>query len=268
MKILIYSDNVSANHVLYYSLGKLRGKQGIYFVNANEILAGALDADINLFVMPGGASRYKAAKLNGEANRRIKDYVAQGGRYLGICAGAYMACETTHWAKDQPYEIVTQNELSFFPGLAKGPVEAFGRGDSYNGTAPRLVEIELAESGFASPNPLCFKSLYIGGCVFEKRAETRAEPSAESSIEPNDETGFQVLARFSELPDKPAAIVSGEHGQGRWLLCSPHPEYDHEALQLLAFDVVGNDYSGFNAIGASAKLDLSLLDYLLNTLER
>lgn len=80
VNILIYTDNVSTNHILYYALGKLRGKKNIYFVNANEILKGALTSDIDLFVMPGGASRYKAAKLNGAANRLIKKYVAEGGR--------------------------------------------------------------------------------------------------------------------------------------------------------------------------------------------
>jgi len=95
MKILIYTDNVANNHILYYSLGKLRGKNHIYFMNANEILSGALSRDVDLFIIPGGASRYKSAKLNGHANTLIKQYIHTGGKYLGICAGAYIACETT-----------------------------------------------------------------------------------------------------------------------------------------------------------------------------
>ncbi|MGL6259830.1 BPL-N domain-containing protein [Vibrio sp. WXL103] len=251
MNILIYSDNVSNNHVLYYSLSKLRGKQGIYFVNANEILAGALDADVDLLVMPGGASRYKSAKLDGRGNQLIKEYVQRGGRYMGICAGAYMACDTTHWAKGEPFEIVTQNELGFFNGIAKGPVEAFGRGDNYNQTKPRVVELQMSSTELTHT-----ASLYIGGCYFA--------PSDDS----DEKSDYQVLARFAELPDKPAAIVYGEYGHGRWLLCSSHPEYDREALELLDFDVVGNDYQAYSQVDKQRLPDLSLLDHLLKTLER
>ncbi|HBC3374054.1 TPA: hypothetical protein KDY48_004314 [Vibrio parahaemolyticus] len=92
----------------------MKREKNVYFVNSNEILQGALTSDIDLFVMLGGASRYKSDKLNGTAIELIKKYVYSGGSYLGICAGSYMACETTHWATGQPWEIVTKNELNFF----------------------------------------------------------------------------------------------------------------------------------------------------------
>jgi len=63
------------------------------------------------------------------------------------------------------------------------------------------------------------------------------------------------------------AIVSGNYGDGKWLLCSSHPEYDQQALDLMAFDVVGNDYEDFAQISAGSELDLSLLDSLLNHLQ-
>ncbi len=242
MNILIYTDNVSTNHLLYYALGRLRGKESIYFANANEILNGALTNKIDLFVMPGGASRYKAAKLNGAANRAIKQYVENGGRYLGICAGAYMACELTEWAKDKPHEIITRNELAFFPGSAVGPIEAFGRGDNYNQTDARLVTLEW------DGKPVT--SLYLGGCVFQ----------------PSTTEGYQILATFSELPEKPAAVVCGDYGKGRWLLSSTHPEYDDEAIELVQFDVIGNDYKDFARLPADRPLSLNLLDQQLITL--
>ncbi len=242
MTILIYTDNVSNNHILYYALARLRGKQNLHFVNANEILRGALTPHVDLFVMPGGASRYKSAKLNGAANALIKAYVAQGGRYLGICAGSYMACETTLWAQGTPYEIMAHNELGFFPGTGRGPVTEFGRGDNYNATEPRVVMLEAG--GQQVP------SLYMGGCTFESQAKG----------------SYQVLARFAGLPDQPAAAVSGQYGQGRWLLSSTHPEYDAEAVELLNFDVVGNDYQEFSVLPDARALSLTLLDDWLHAL--
>lgn len=242
MNILIYTDNVSNNHILYYALGRLRGKHNVFFVNANEIMQGALTPDIDLLVMPGGASRYKSAKLNGAGNRLIRQYVADGGRYLGICAGGYMACETTDWAKGQPCEIICENELRFFPGVASGPVEQFGVGDNYNCTNARVVTLDVADRQV--------KSLYLGGAVFQSEAET----------------GYEVLATFAELPDKPAAIVSGNYGRGSWLLSSTHPEYDWEAIELMQFDVVGNEYQDFSNLQPDDELNLELLDKLLDKL--
>ena len=57
---------------------------------------------------------------------------------------------------------------------------------------------------------------------------------------------YQVLARFNELADKPAAIITGDYRRGAWLLSSTHPEYDQEAVELLSFDVVGYDYRCFS----------------------
>ncbi|MFT2099100.1 BPL-N domain-containing protein [Marinomonas sp. 2405UD66-6] len=247
MKILIYTDNVSANHVLYYALARLYGKSSVCFVNANEILNGALTDDVDLFVMPGGASRYKADKLNGAANRMIKHYVEQGGRYFGICAGAYMGCSVTKWAQGLPHEIITENELDFFLGEAVGPIEAFGRGDNYNQTDAHLVTLEYQGK--------LVSSLYLGGCVF--KPQTAIDEEAK---------GYKVLASFADLPEKPAAIVSGQYGKGQWLLCSTHPEYDNEAVELLDFNVIGNQYEHFSRLPDDIDLRLELMESLLVSL--
>ncbi|ETX12689.1 hypothetical protein MUS1_02080 [Marinomonas ushuaiensis DSM 15871] len=248
MNIQIYTDNVSANHILYYALARLYGKNSVCFINANEILNGALNSDVDLFVMPGGASRYKADKLNGAANRLIKTYVEQGGRYLGICGGAYMGCNVTIWAQGLPHEIIVENELSFFSGAAIGPIEVFGRGDNYNQTDAHLVTLEYQGK--------LVDSLYLGGCVFQSDA-----------ADDNELSGYKVLASFADLPEKPAAIVSGRFGQGRWLLCSTHPEYDNEAIELVDFNVIGNQYEHFSRLPNDADLRLDLLEGLLVNLD-
>jgi glutamine amidotransferase-like uncharacterized protein len=253
MNIQIYTDNVSANHILYYALTRLYGKNSVCFINANEILNGALSKDVDLFVMPGGASRYKADKLNGTANRMIKTYVEQGGRYLGICGGAYMGCNVTKWAQGLPHEIIVRNELSFFSGAAIGPIEAFGRGDNYNQTDAHLVTLEYQGKSVSS--------LYLGGCVFQPDAADDHETSSDELC------GYKVLASFADLPEKPAAIVSGLYGQGRWLLCSTHPEYDNEAIELVDFNVIGNQYEHFSRLPNDADLRLELLESLLVNLD-
>lgn len=257
MNIQIYTDNVSANHILYYALARLYGKSSICFVNANEILNGALTDNVDLFIMPGGASRYKADKLNGAASRLIKNYVEQGGCYFGICAGAYMACKTTRWAQGLPHEIITDNELGFFCGEAVGPIKAYGRGDNYNQTDAHLVRLEYQGN--------LVNSLYLGGCVFKPDTEADSEKNS-SEKNSSEKSSYNVLASFTDLPENPAAIVTGQYGKGQWLLCSTHPEYDNEAVDLLDFNVIGNQYEHFSRLPDNADLNLKLLESLLTNL--
>ncbi|HBC3374053.1 TPA: hypothetical protein KDY48_004313 [Vibrio parahaemolyticus] len=94
------------------------------------------------------------------------------------------------------------------------------------------------------------ESLYLGGCLFE----------------PNADAEYTILATFDELPDKPAAVVYGQYGKGDWLLSSTHPEYNKEAIELLIFNVKGNEYQDFRALQPSQHLNLDMLDELLNKL--
>ncbi len=67
----------------------------IRYIGPNETLklVPTSFTDASLYVQPGGdPSVAKADKLLGlPAQQVIKDYVAGGGRYLGICQGAYLA---------------------------------------------------------------------------------------------------------------------------------------------------------------------------------
>ncbi|MBR2689342.1 MAG: hypothetical protein IKE42_15955 [Aquamicrobium sp.] len=198
MKVVIYQDNVSANGTLYSSLGRLFGKTNVSFVDAYELADGALNHGVDIFVMPGGSSRYKEAKLRGCGNEVIKRYVSDGGAYVGICAGAYMGCEITEWAIGTQYEITRHNDLSFFAGKAIGPIPDFSTAGSYNGSGARLVELDFGTHKA--------RSLYWGGCHFVG----------------NQQADFTTVATFSGIEDKPIAIVRGEYGAGRWLLSSTH----------------------------------------------
>ena len=244
MKAVIYQDNVSSNGILYYSLSRLLGNGNVAFANAREIDEGVLQHNVQFFIMPGGASRYKEAKLRGRRTELIKSYIASGGTYIGICAGAYMACEFTEWGLGTRYELICSNELGLFPGKAVGPIKDFSSATSYNGSDARIVELNFG----THRRPL----LYWGGCRFESH--------------PNGE--FFTVASFSELHDSPPAIVRGRYGKGQWLLSSVHLEYDAQALELIRFDVKGNAYEDIAALNNWHDLSLDTLASLLDDLTR
>ena len=47
---------------------------------------------------------------------QIQDYVKAGGSYLGVCAGAYFACDYIEFDKGGPLEVCGERWLKFFPG--------------------------------------------------------------------------------------------------------------------------------------------------------
>ena len=57
------------------------------------------------------------AALGAIGMSKIKDYVTQGGSYLGICSGAYFACDRIEFDKGGPLEVIGERFLKFHPGL-------------------------------------------------------------------------------------------------------------------------------------------------------
>ena len=67
----------------------------------------------------GGFDTGYLRALGSEGLQIIKDYVNAGGRYLGICAGAYLACHAIEFDKGGALEVCGQRRLGFFPGIFK-----------------------------------------------------------------------------------------------------------------------------------------------------
>lgn len=203
MTVLVYQDYVHNNGVLFRRLCDHYGADQVRYADASDIAAGILDTS-QLFVMPGGADLYYCEKLNGDGNETIRAFAENGGTYLGICAGAYYGCREIEWAKEETQPICGPRELAFYNGKAIGPVYDFIEdGDftkSWDG-APLLSFGDIECPVF-----------YSGGPVFEGPEEN-------------------VIARYSSLPDNPAAIVALTLGKGEVVLCSPHLEYNGALLR-------------------------------------
>ena len=193
--IVIYDDSVHNHTGVYIALQSV-GYDDISFCTASMVPSGCLDTQ-KLLIMPGGADLYCCEKLNGEGNQRIRDFVASGGSYLGICAGAYYGCSQLDWACG---EISGDRELGFYSGKATGPVYEWveNKDEIYSGSWIKAVEIETS-------NGQKFLSQYNGGPVFDHR-------------------DCDVIARYTELEGSPPAIVGADFGKGKYILSSPHIE--------------------------------------------
>lgn len=156
----------------------------------------------SLVVFPGGRDVPYHEALSGEKNRRLAAYVRQGGKYLGICAGAYYGAATIAFEQGGPLEVCGSRELAFFPGRAQGP--ALGNGAFAYDSEAGASQTEVS---WGEEKHLVY---YNGGCLFEA-------PERFSTVE--------ILARYTQLPKNPAAIVKCAVGKGTALLSGVHPEY-------------------------------------------
>lgn len=174
-------------------------------LSAADILAGAL-ADYAAFIIPGGADLPYCAQLNGNGNQRIRQFVEQGGSYIGICAGAYYACAAIDFIGEE-YAVAGKRELAFFDGDAQGCLPQFTQGQRFNEqtNSKAMVSLRFNDSSQAP-------FYYHGGPKFV----------------PNVTASYQPIAYY---PDGNLAIVAGNIGQGSYLLSGVHFELEPRAYR-------------------------------------
>ena len=212
--ITIYDDGIFNNSYIIKTLQSLYDVS-VTLCTSSMIVDGYLDNQ-QLLIIPGGADLYFCEKLNGLGNQCIKDFVTNGGSYLGICAGAYYACSQLDWGCG---EIAGRRELSFYNGKATGPVHEWieNKEDTYKGSWVKAIEIETSQEQR-------FLSQYNGGPIFEETKNS------------------DVIARYSDLENIPPAIVAGKFGNGQYILSSPHIEKFGHSLSDGLYKHLNNSY--------------------------
>lgn len=173
-------------------------------IDAEEIHKNDWQANTDLLILPGGADRIYHQQLKGKGNEAIKDYIAQGGKLLGICAGAYYCANDIEFLNGEE-KIVEERELRFFNGTAKGPLLPY----KYN-TKDGAAVFDLF---FPSLNQN-IKAYYNGGCYF---------PTINAS-------NITWLARYPQLQNQENierwAIIRIQIGLGTVVLSGVHFEMD------------------------------------------
>lgn len=180
-------------------------------LNAAEVCQGLWAKEADLLVIPGGADVPYARKLNGTGNQKIKDYVADGGAFLGICAGAYYACAEVIFDKGGPLEVTETRQLAFFPGKAVGPILAPYDYKTQSGSRAARLITAFPDTSTLIPT---LATYYNGGPFFQ---------------DAHQYPGTRVLAWYEDnrheqnhLP----AVLEIHFGKGTVILSGVHPEYD------------------------------------------
>jgi glutamine amidotransferase-like uncharacterized protein len=161
-----------------------------------DIAAGALKG-YDLVMFTGGSGSAEAGGLGEKGREEVREFVRNGGGYVGICAGAYLACSGFEWGVGVLNAKTVSSKWRRGQGEVKIEGEAFGE--------------KLSDRGIR----------YSNGPII--KADVR-----------KDLPEFEVLLAFrTELAenDTPVgvmvnapAMVRSTYGLGRVFTSSPHPE--------------------------------------------
>ncbi len=177
-------------------------------INAENIIQGDWKSTAKCLIIPGGADLPYCKKLNGKGNQQIKDYVENGGVYIGFCAGGYYGGNFVDFDRGGDLEVLGERELAFFPGSVCGPILAPYVYNSDEGA--RIADVSWVDSNL-------YNVYFNGGGYF---------------VDAHQYHNVTVLAKYTNSEFEQAAIVECYVGQGKAILTGIHPEYSAESLEV------------------------------------
>lgn len=208
MRILIYADEGVSSFSLQETLNTFRElSPHVKTVGYQKIIEEEWEKETDLLIIPGGRDIPYDRRLKGKGTDKIRAFVENGGKFIGICAGAYFGSSEVIFEKETPLEVHESRDLKFFPGSAIGTLYL-----------PRKFKYDSEEGVHASE--LCFNGdslhlYYNGGCTFYQ-AETY--PSV------------TVLATYQDAGNQPA-VIHCKVGKGSVILSGVHFEVSPTPLK-------------------------------------
>lgn len=184
-------------------------------VRPAEIRSGVLK-DFDVLIMPGGSGSKQSKALEPEGRKAVRQFVRNGGGYVGICAGAYLASSHYKWSL--------------------GVINARVWDRQHWARGRETVEISLTSAG----------QQVLARGKEKHQVYYHNGPLLVPDNQP-DLPGYEVLARFeTEVARNGApaeamvgthAIIRSKFGSGRVICYSPHPEAKDGPKSLVASGV-------------------------------
>lgn len=187
----------------------------ITYTRGDDIKNGCLDK-FDVLYWPGGHYPAYWDEMGLEGRSKVQEFINNGGGYLGVCAGAYYACDYMVWMDDQDYPApdykVEGDELNLdlFPGVAYGPIfEIAERPEP--GYAMTRINIINHTHPITDSLPNHMQIIYIGGPYFD----------------PYDNAEVTILCTYNTTGTPAIAVCN--YGEGRVFLIGPHAEVEEDS---------------------------------------
>ncbi len=204
IRVAIYDDEGSpkAPDLIEGCMTDLPAKFQVQRVSAEQIRQGVL-GDFDVLAQGGGRASIQSDALGDLGKEKIREFVRDGGGYVGICAGAYLA------ASDRPYYLRLVNAR-----VVDREHWARGGGD---------VQIRFTEEGRRNLRQKSSSAQirYNQGPLLARDSQVDMPTYTELAI---FETEVAKKDAPSGVMKGTSAMVSAPYGKGRVFLSSPHPE--------------------------------------------
>jgi glutamine amidotransferase-like uncharacterized protein len=160
----------------------------VELIDPEEICSGAL-SDYDILAVPGIPAGNTYVELLEEGMNQIRQFVANGGSYIGICGGSMFGL-------DGYLGLFNGTLRTQIPGIAPG-IHLITMTVNHESTGPDLSEL-----------PQTYSVLYWGSGYWDAE----------------DMSGITTVMSYPEN-DRPGMIAS-RYGYGTYFLSSPHPEWE------------------------------------------
>ncbi|WP_166646924.1 BPL-N domain-containing protein [Prosthecobacter fusiformis] len=163
------------------------------------------DVDLSVFdvvVFSGGSARVQAKNIGELGKENVREYVRQGGGYVGICAGAYLSCSGFDWSLGILNASTVSTRWRRGSGYLEQEVTPLGQ--SLLGEVKGTFKVRYNNGPVIQPGSSPHIPAYTSVALFRTELAENDSPA-----------GVMV--------NSPAQAV-GTFGLGRVFISSPHPE--------------------------------------------
>ena len=204
LKVAVYADRGPSGigAAEWYRIVNDSPDMSLTLVDGAAVRNGALKGH-DLFIMPGGSSsnEYNSLGLDGVA--KMKDFIRDGGGYIGTCAGCCLLMDGNRRARVMPWNTCGSEPDLFYPQV------------SVNEAGAKALGIKAGNH----------KMRYHGGPLMRMTTNTIEGASFELWGTVDSECTYQGKVSQKKRMHGAAAILGGTYGKGRVFVTSMHPEY-------------------------------------------
>jgi glutamine amidotransferase-like uncharacterized protein len=218
-EILILNEHPASTGSLTKALADDFPGMAQRMIDAASLHSGALNnPHVKMFVIPGvyGDVSPYPAKIGEDGLNRIRDFAARGGVVFTICASTYYVSRETVFEPDWGTHKRRQTVNYLFNAQARGPLPKYGRAPDR--TDPKFGDVTIV--------PLLYKTL--SGVWRDVHACYGNGPGL--YLDNPLDTDTDVLGKFTDVKDSPAALVRHRIGKGAIYLSCILPEIGYRLI--------------------------------------
>ena len=179
----------------------------VEFINGKMLRENKLDK-FDLLFCPGGGSARQLGAMQKSGQKIVKDFIRNGGSYLGICAGCFSALNRPDRLQLLPFDWIPY---------------ASGK------TAVLAVNVDAATAKELNIPKDCYWARYSGGPVIRKSAAPDRDTGKILGVYQSSSGGYnRAPYNFVGTP----AAVSAMYGKGKVVGVSYHPESNENTHEL------------------------------------